>query len=94
MVFAIGQRVLPEFAGLRPLWSPRLMFAALLLLQAGCFLRVSSEILAYQQYAAWAWPILPVSAIIELFAVTGFAINLWMTLVVEPERQALPARFA
>jgi hypothetical protein len=92
MVFAIGQRVLPEFAGLRPLWSPRLMFAALLLLQAGCFLRVSSEILAYQQYATWAWPVLPISAVTELLAVAGFAINLWMTLVVAPERQVVPAR--
>jgi hypothetical protein len=38
--------------------------------------------------------VLPISAVAELLAVTGFAINLWMTLVVSPERQALPARFS
>jgi hypothetical protein len=56
MVFAIGQRVLPSFAA-RPLFSTKLMFVALLLLTAGCLLRVSSEILAYQGFfrPAWSW---------------------------------------
>jgi uncharacterized protein involved in response to NO len=49
MVFAIGQRVLPSFAG-RTLFSTRLMFLAMMLLSAGCLLRVSSEILAYQGF--------------------------------------------
>jgi hypothetical protein len=48
MVFAIGQRVLPAFAGMRLLYSQRLMLACLLLLNIGCALRVSSEILAYE----------------------------------------------
>ena len=41
MVFAIGQRVLPAFAGMRVLYSPRLMLACLLLLNTGCLLRVT-----------------------------------------------------
>ena len=79
MVFGVGQRVLPAFAGMRLLFSTRLMFAAMLLLSAGCLLRVSSEILAYQEFlrSAWAW--LPVSAITEMTAVTFFAVNLLVT---------------
>jgi hypothetical protein len=79
MVFAVGQRVLPAFAGMRLLFSTRLMFLALLLLSVGCLLRVSSEILAYQEFlrAAWSW--LPVSAVIEMTAVTAFAVNLLVT---------------
>ncbi len=52
MVFCVGQRILPAFAGMRLLWSTRLMFAGLLLLTTGCTLRVSSEVLAYQGYAS------------------------------------------
>ena len=47
----------------------------------GCTLRVTSEILAYQNYAAWAWNVLPVSALIELTAVTLFAVNLIITFL-------------
>jgi hypothetical protein len=83
MVFSIGQRMLPQFAGLRPLWSPRLMFVGLLLISLGCTLRVGSEVIAYQHYAAWAWSVLPVSAILEMAAVTAFALNLVGTLVDE-----------
>jgi hypothetical protein len=39
----IGQRVLPAFAGMRVLYSPRLMLASLLRLNTGCMLQVSSE---------------------------------------------------
>jgi hypothetical protein len=84
MVFSVGPRVLPAFAGLRPLWSPALMLLALVLLTIGCFLRVSSEILAYQGYATWAWSVLPVSAIIELAAVTTFAVNLGGSFLLDP----------
>lgn len=80
MVFAIGQRMLPAFAGHRLLWSPGFMFAGLALLVAGCTLRVSAEILAYQEYAHWAWTWLPISAVIELTAVTLFAVNMTATL--------------
>ena len=38
MVFSIGPRILPHFAGARRLFSTRLMLAALLLLQLGCTL--------------------------------------------------------
>ena len=79
MVFAVGQRVLPAFSGMRLLFSRNLMFAGLLLLAGGCLLRVASEILAYQGVVAAAWSWLPVSAICEMAAVTAFAVNLLVT---------------
>ena len=79
MVFSIGQRVLPAFGGMKVLYSPRLMLACLLLLNAGCALRVSSEILAYEGFWPPAWHVLPWSAICELTAVTLFAANLVLT---------------
>ncbi|HEY2236535.1 MAG TPA: NnrS family protein [Candidatus Angelobacter sp.] len=84
MVFAIGQRVLPAFAGMRVLYSPRLMLTCLLLLSTGCLLRVTSEILAYENYWSPAWGVLPVSAICELAAVTVFALNLLLTFKQPP----------
>jgi uncharacterized protein involved in response to NO len=84
MVFSVGQRVLPSFCGMRILWSPRLMLVMLVLLMTGCTLRVASEIIAYQNYAAWAWNILPFSALIELTAVTLFAVNLILTFLRPP----------
>jgi uncharacterized protein involved in response to NO len=90
MVFAIGQRVLPAFSGMKLLFSTKLMFAALLLLTLGCLLRVSSEILAYQDFIRSAWSWLPVSAVTELTAVTIFAINLFATFISKapaPQRQ-------
>ena len=84
MVFCVGQRILPAFAGMRLLWSTRLMFAGLLLLTVGCTLRVSSEVLAYQGYANWAWSVLPVSAMLELAGITAFAINISGTFILEP----------
>ena len=79
MVFSVGQRVLPAFSGMRHLYSPLLMFLSLVLLIVGCTIRVTSEILAYQQYLVSAWKWLPVSAIIELSAVTIFAANMAVT---------------
>lgn len=84
MIFCVGQRVLPSFCGMRVLWSLRLMLVMLTLLMTGCTLRVVSEILAYQDFAKWAWDILPVSALIELTAVTLFAINLAVTFARPP----------
>ncbi len=83
MVFAIGQRVLPAFAG-RTLFSTRLMFLALMLLTTGCLLRVSSEILAYQGFVHSAWSWLPVSAVTEMAAVTVFAVNIFLSFVRRP----------
>jgi hypothetical protein len=60
------------------------MLVMLVLLMTGCTLRVSSEILAYQGYANWAWDVLPVSALIELTAVALFAINLIATVARPP----------
>ncbi len=84
MVFSIGQRVLPAFSGMHLLFSTKLMFLALLTLTLGCALRVSSEVLAYQNYAQWAWKTLPVSAVLELIAVSLFAFNLICTFLSRP----------
>lgn len=87
MVFAVAQRVLPAFSGMRLLFSTKLMFLAMLTLTVGCLLRVSSEILAYQGFAHWAWSWLPVSALTEMTAVTLFAVNLFATFM-QPPRSA------
>lgn len=84
MVFAIGQRVLPAFCGMRVLWSARTMFASLLLLNLGCALRVSMEPLAYEGIWHGAWEVLPISAVIELTAVGLFATNILLTLLQPP----------
>jgi uncharacterized protein involved in response to NO len=87
MVFCVGQRILPVFSGMRLLFSSKLMFLSLLLLATGCLLRVSSEILAYQGFAGWAWAWLTVSAVTEMSAVTIFAINLLFTFKSRPPWQ-------
>lgn len=84
MVFAIGQRVLPAFCGMRVLWSTQMMFWSLLLLHLGCTLRVVAEPLAYEGYWGLAWRVLPLSALIELTAVTLFALNIAVTLILPP----------
>lgn len=84
MVFTIGQRVLPAFCGMRLLWSKELMFWSLTLINLGCLLRVSMEPLAYELDWQIAWKLLPVSAVIELSAVTLFAVNLVGTLMQRP----------
>ena len=83
MIFCVGQRFPPSFCGMRILWSTRLMLVMLVLLMTGCTLR-ASEILAYQDYAKWAWNVLPFSAMIELTAVALFAINLIATFARAP----------
>jgi len=84
MVFSIGPKILPAFCGARVLFSPKLMFLSLILLNAGCLMRVCSEITAYEGYARHAWSILPISAVIELSAVTVFALNLVVTFLRPP----------
>jgi len=84
MVFVIGQRILPPFCGMRILWSTQLMLWSLLLLHAGCAMRVLSEPLAYEGYWRFAWMILPCSAVVELSAVTLFAWNIFATLLQPP----------
>ncbi len=84
MVMSVGQRILPAFAGMRLLWSTKLMFAGLALVTLGCALRVSCEVIAYQGYAAWAWSVLPTSALCELAGLTLFAMNILGTFVLEP----------
>ena len=60
------------------------MFAGLALVTVGCTLRVSCEVIAYQGYAAWAWSVLPISALCELAGLTIYAINICGTFVLEP----------
>lgn len=79
MVFAIGPRILPHFGGVYSIYSKRLMFVSLALLQAGCTIRVVSEPLAYEGYLALAWKTLPWSGMLELSAVLVFAANLLLT---------------
>jgi hypothetical protein len=81
MVFAIGPRILPHFAGIQNIFSKRLMLLCLICLQAGCFLRVASEPLAYEKLLSFAWEVLPVSGMFELSAVLIFATNLALTFL-------------
>jgi hypothetical protein len=81
MVFAIGPRILPHFAGVYSIFSKRLMFLSLLLLQAGCTLRVCSEPLAYEGMRSFAWKTLPVSGMLELSGVLVFAVNIALTFL-------------
>lgn len=84
MVFVIGQRLLPAFCGMRLLWSRKLMLWSLVLLHLGCALRVTLEPLAYESLWQFAWKLLPVSALVELTAVTLFAWNILATLMQPP----------
>jgi uncharacterized protein involved in response to NO len=81
MVFSIGPRILPHFGGVYGIFSKRLMFLSLLLLQTGCLLRVSSEPLAYEGLLPYAWKMLPVSGMLELSGVLLFAANLSLTFL-------------
>jgi hypothetical protein len=69
---------------MRQLFSSQLMFASLLLLNIGCLLRVSSEIPSYEGFSQSAWRVLPVSAVVELTAVSLFALNLALTIASQP----------
>ena len=84
MVFAIGQRVLPAFCGMRVLWSEGLMAWSLYLLFLGCLMRVTMEPLAYEGIWIAAWKVFPVSAVTELTAVSLFAINIGVTIFRAP----------
>lgn len=88
LVFCIGPRMLPAFLGRRSLFSPALMFSSLLAINCGCLLRVSSQILSYQQINEFAWIVLPASALIELIGFLIFALNMLLTLNSEPVMNA------
>jgi uncharacterized protein involved in response to NO len=81
MVFAIGPRILPHFAGIQNIFSKRLMLLSLLCIQIGCLLRVLSEPLAYEGLVSFCWKVLPVSGILELSGVLLFATNLTLTFL-------------
>jgi hypothetical protein len=74
---------------MRILYSKKLMFVSLAVLNLGCLLRVGSEIPAYEANFLAAWKLLPVSAVTELTAVTLFALNLAFTLMLPPPRSAV-----
>ena len=89
-VFTIGPKILPAFFNVRRLWSTRLMAASLVLLHIGCAARVVSQILAYESIAAFAWKVLPFSAVIELAAIILFTVNMLMTVTTgSPLEEAL-----
>jgi uncharacterized protein involved in response to NO len=92
MVFSIGPRILPHFGGVHGIFSKRLMFLSLLLLQLGCTLRVSSEPLAYEGLLPFAWKVLAVSGMLELGGVLLFATNLALTFLLS--RSAFAHTFA
>lgn len=92
MVFSIGPRILPNFSGVLRIFSTRLMLLSLLLLQIGCTLRVSSEPLAYEGVAPFAWHVLPVSGFFELAGVLVFALNLGITMATRAETQRVAAK--
>jgi hypothetical protein len=60
------------------------MLASLLLLNSGCALRVISEVAAYEGYIPALWPLLPISALIEMAAVLAFAASLVFTFAQQP----------
>jgi len=91
MVFAIGPRILPHFAGFHGIFSKRLMFLSLLLLQAGCTLRVISEPLAYEGFASFPWKTLPISGVLELSGVLVFAANVILTFALGKPSFAAPS---
>jgi len=81
MVFAIGPRILPHFAGFYSIFSKRLMFMSLMFLQTGCTIRVLSEPMAYEGLLPFAWKTLPISGMLELSGVLAFAINIALTFL-------------
>ena len=94
VVFSVGPRILPSYLGVQRVWSTRLMGVVLMLINIGCALRVASQILAYEGWSTFAWKTLPLSAIIEMTAVTLFAVNMMMTLRTGPALHALEPRTA
>ena len=88
LIFCIGPLILPSFLAGRELRSSRLMGASLWLLAIGCFLRVSSEAVAYSASGGWSWRVLPLSGLLELTAVCLFVLNLGWTMM-----QPMPAWF-
>lgn len=85
MIFAIAPRILPAFFGGRELYSRTLMLISGALLNAGCLLRVCSEIPAYEGYSRLAWQFLPGTAVVEMIAVTLFALNIAVTQTRAPK---------
>lgn len=88
LIFCVAPLILPSFLAGRELRSARLMGLSLWLLAVGCFLRVSSEAVAYSSSGGLSWKVLPVSAIFELTAVCVFVLNLGWTMA-----QPVPAWF-
>jgi uncharacterized protein involved in response to NO len=88
LIFCVGPLILPSFLAGRQLRSAPVMGASLWLLAIGCFLRVSSEAVAYSVTGGWSWKMLPFSGLLELSAVGLFVLNLGWTMM-----QPVPAWF-
>ncbi len=84
LIFCVAPRMLPAFLGRSKIFSIGLMLVSLMLINLGCALRVSTEILAYNNYLPLAWKILPVSAVIELTAIVIFFTNMGLTMLQKP----------
>lgn len=96
MVLSVGPRILPHFLGLFQVYSKSLMFLALLLLNAGCMMRVLFEPLAYEGFASVGWKFLPYSGATELAGILLFASNMILTVIAskpmaQESRQAVTA---
>jgi uncharacterized protein involved in response to NO len=88
LIFCVAPLILPSFLAGRELRSAGLMGISLWLLAVGCFLRVSSEAVAYSASGGLSWRLLPISALFELAAVCVFVLNLGWTIA-----QPVPAWF-
>ncbi len=84
MVFAIGPQMLPAFLGRTAVFNRKLVIISALILSSACLLRVCSEILAYDLGISAFWPLLSISAIAELLAMTIFAFNMVASLFEKP----------
>jgi uncharacterized protein involved in response to NO len=74
---------------MRLLYSKKLMFDSLAVLNIGCLLRVASAVPAYEGNLRIARTILPVPAVTKLTAVILFALSLSITLLLPPPRPAV-----
>jgi alcohol dehydrogenase-like protein len=79
----------PAFCGMRLLYRKGLMWASMSILNLGWLLRASSEVPAYEANLRAAWKVMPVSTVTELTAVTSFAVNLGIALLLPPPRPAI-----
>ena len=64
--------------------APGTLLSSTGLITAGGTVHVSCENVTYQAYPAWAWSLLPASAIHQLTGLTAFAADILGTFLFEP----------